>query len=168
VSADDARLREEAKLRGISLHQPAWHHPDYHKTQGTRGTMSTNDNLNEDEGSVAAQARRIARQAVLDLARLDSRCHDSGLYEEPVFDDPPKPPRRDGLRLILEKVAVEPGRWARVADFASKKSAHETASRVRTGNRGVIPGIRWESCVRPIEDGRWGMWVRAHPKGDGP
>lgn len=47
------------------------------------------------------------------------------------------------LDALLARLTEHPGRWARVAHFASTGSAQTTASLLRTGRRAVPPG-RWE------------------------
>lgn len=88
----------------------------------------------------------------------DTRCRE--LLDDPVFEEPP-----DDLggpyQRMLAKVAASPGRWAKIAEYTKKTTAQQTASRVRKNSRATIGGFIFEAVTRELDDGRWGLWIKA-------
>lgn len=72
----------------------------------------------------------------------------SGILAEPIWEDPPREhpawggPRRRWYE-ILALVSLEPGRWARVAEYSGDNPASRAAWGLRKGEH-PIPDGKWE------------------------
>lgn len=89
------------------------------------------------------------------------------LRSTPVCEPTPIPSatqaRGGSLHAVLEQLAEHPGRWARVATYQARGSAHTTASLLRSGRRDV-PAGRWEFQGRRLDGGGSALWARLLPE----
>lgn len=79
-----------------------------------------------------------------------------------VWEAPP--PKASGRNAVARKLALSlagrPNHWARIAVYKKEQSAHDRASRIRTGKvKGFSDVGTFDANVRQIPEG-WGVWVR--------
>lgn len=93
-------------------------------------------------GTTGLERRRLKRAHVAQAATSDE--------SEPATRTTPAAPGT--LDRHLEQLLEHPGRWAKVAHFPSRHSAHATASLLRTGRRSRPPG-QWQFEGRVADGG---------------